>query len=373
MAGDITAPQVPRIGNEGASRIASLDGIRTLSFLLVFVAHAGAYDRIPGGFGVCVFFFLSGFLITSLLRQELAETGTISLRGFYTRRMGRIFPPMYVVLILSVILSLAGLTLNRVQLGPVLRQALYLTNYRTIFSDDMQHVANGTEVLWSLAVEEHFYLVFPLVFLALSRLSQRGRALVLLSLMAVVLTWRCVLVFRFHVPSDRTYLATDTRIENILWGCLLAVWANPVFDNRFRLQRKAEHVLGAVCVALLLVTFVWRNPMFRETFRYSLQGLALFPLFHIAVRRAAEPPFRWLNGNLIKLIGRRFSYSLYLVHFIVINTLHHEFPQVNVWVRGVMALAVSAAVAVLMYYLVERPCLERLKRIRPTPPRPRIA
>src|SRR5476651_192054 len=87
-------------GKAGAFRIPSLDGVRTLSFSIVFIAHAGAGDRIPGGFGVCVFFFLSGFLIISLLRRELEETGAISLKNFYLRRVARIFPPMYIVLAL---------------------------------------------------------------------------------------------------------------------------------------------------------------------------------------------------------------------------------------------------------------------------------
>jgi peptidoglycan/LPS O-acetylase OafA/YrhL len=349
----------------GLGRIPSLDGIRTLSFLLVFVAHAGAGDRIPGGFGVTVFFFLSGFLITSLLRQEFAQTGTISLKGFYVRRMARIFPPMYTVLGLSVLLSLTGLVLNHVALRPVLMQALYLTNYQTIFfGSDRLHTANGTEVLWSLAVEEHFYLCFPVFFLVLARLSQRGRALTLVSLAAIVLGWRCALVFHFHAPADRTYLATDTRIDNILWGCVLAVWANPVLDRPLQLGRRSERLVCSVCVALLLVTFVWRNPSFRETFRYSIQGMALLPLFHFAVRNAAERPFRWLNAHLFALVGRRLTYTLYLVHFIAINMVKYRLPRLNIWLGGALSLSMCVAVALLMYYLVEQPCLDRVKKLR---------
>lgn len=348
----------------GAFRIPSLDGVRTLSFSIVFIAHAGASDRIPGGFGVCVFFFLSGFLIISLLRREHEATGSVSLKNFYLRRVARIFPPMYIVLALSVLLSLSGLLLHRVSLRPVLLQALYLTNYRTIFANDGLYFADGTEVMWSLAIEEHFYLLFPLFFLLLAKLSQRGRVRALLSLSLLVLVWRCVLVFHFHVPSDRTYLATDTRIDSILWGGILAVWANPVLDPPLRVGRGVERVLCVLGVGLLLTTFIWRNPQFRESFRYTVQGLALLPLFHFAVRRAAEPPFKWLNGRWIALVGSRYSYTLYLIHFIAINLIAYQCPSVNIWIRGAMALGLAFAVAMLMYYFVERPCLEFRRKLQ---------
>src|SRR5271165_2481206 len=85
----------------------SLDGLRAVSFLLVFLAHAGLDHQVPGGFGVTTFFFLSGFLITSLMRLE-AQSGSVSLKHFYLRRVFRILPPFYLVLALATVLAVLG-------------------------------------------------------------------------------------------------------------------------------------------------------------------------------------------------------------------------------------------------------------------------
>src|SRR5438128_8479915 len=88
--------------------VPSLDGMRAIAFFFVFIAHAQPFKVLPGGFGVTVFFFLSGYLITSLLREEVRETGTIALTGFYLRRVLRIFPPWYFRVILVSLLAAAG-------------------------------------------------------------------------------------------------------------------------------------------------------------------------------------------------------------------------------------------------------------------------
>jgi peptidoglycan/LPS O-acetylase OafA/YrhL len=104
-----------------------LDGIRGLAFLLVFVAHAGLGRLLPGGLGVTIFFFLSGYLITTLLRLEIEDTGTISLRNFYVRRALRILPPMYVTLCIVALLGLYG-AMRVVSPPPCLPGSLFLCN-----------------------------------------------------------------------------------------------------------------------------------------------------------------------------------------------------------------------------------------------------
>jgi peptidoglycan/LPS O-acetylase OafA/YrhL len=157
-----------------ALQIPSLDGLRAVSFLVVFAAHAGL-EVVPGGFGVTVFFFLSGYLITTLMRVEAERTGHVSLKHFYLRRALRILPPFYIVLTAATALAEIGfLGDTRPQLRPVLSQVLHFTNY-WIAAHGWRGIAPGTGVYWSLAVEEHFYLLFPAVFLALSRLRLTGR------------------------------------------------------------------------------------------------------------------------------------------------------------------------------------------------------
>src|SRR5215813_9403267 len=99
-------PREPSIARHESLYIPSLDGIRACSVMVVFAAHAGLRGLIPGGFGVTVFFFLSGYLITTLLRMEHEQSGQIRLRNFYLRRVYRIIPPMYIVLTLTVLLAI---------------------------------------------------------------------------------------------------------------------------------------------------------------------------------------------------------------------------------------------------------------------------
>ncbi len=137
--------------------IPSLDGMRAVSVLMVFFAHAGLDHFIPGGFGVTIFFFLSGFLITTLLRAEFEKNHVISVKHFWLRRVLRIMPPFYLVLIATVISSAPG-TLD---LFAVLAQFFNFTNYWVIVHGSNAGQPIGTGIFWSLAVEEHFYLIFP--------------------------------------------------------------------------------------------------------------------------------------------------------------------------------------------------------------------
>jgi peptidoglycan/LPS O-acetylase OafA/YrhL len=142
--------------------IPSLDGIRALSFLIVFVAHDN-FKPVPGLFGVAVFFFLSGYLITTLMRIEIENTGTISIEGFYLRRAFRILPPFYIVLLLIILVVKAGVLPGYYDSADLTASVLYVTNFWNIYAHPIQ--MPGFNIFWSLAVEEHFYLVFPFLML----------------------------------------------------------------------------------------------------------------------------------------------------------------------------------------------------------------
>ena len=345
-------------------QIPSLDGLRAVSFLLVFAAHAGLNDVVPGGFGVTVFFFLSGYLITTLMRLEMEGTGEVSLSHFYLRRALRILPPFYVVLVVATLLVRAGFLRGELQSTAVASQFLHLSNY-WIAEHGWSGIAPGTSVYWSLAVEEHFYLVFPAAFLLLCRLrlGGRGKALAFWGLCALVLAWRCVLVLVLHADVDRTYLCSDTRIDSIAFGCALAVWHNPALDGDA--SRPESPLWGRLFlpggVALLLVTFVVRNPVFRETFRYTLQGIALYPIFVTAVRHPRWLVFRPLNLRPVRFVGA-VSYVLYLVHHVVLEAVQ-AYPGVGRIVGAAVALIASMGIAWGMRVVVELPCARLRARL----------
>jgi peptidoglycan/LPS O-acetylase OafA/YrhL len=346
----------------GEFHIPSLDGIRAISFFTVFLAHAGLDRIVPGGFGVTVFFFLSGYLITTLLRLEQVGSGRVSLRDFYLRRVLRILPPFYTVLALAVALTLLGLLHEPLLPLPMLAQLCHFTNYWTAFHGT-RGMPDGTGVYWSLAVEEHFYLVFPWLFLLLQRalpgrFRQQGR--LLWALCGAVLAWRLALVFPLHAATDRTYLASDTRVDSILFGCGLALAQNPMLDPQRVKTRTLQWLLLPAGLALLLVSFTFRAPWFRETLRYSLQGLGLIPLFVVAMRTPAFGPFAWLNTKPFKRLGL-LSYSLYLVHHLVLYAL--ERPVQQPLLRAVLALAISLLVSEAIHRLIEKPCARLRRRL----------
>jgi peptidoglycan/LPS O-acetylase OafA/YrhL/O-antigen/teichoic acid export membrane protein len=348
-----------------AFQIPSLDGLRAVSFFIVFMGHATTIKLIPGELGLTVFFFLSGYLITTLLRLEVDQTGGINFRDFYLRRVLRIFPPFYIVLGLGCALTLTHVLDNTLWPQAVLAQTFQLTNYWIVFHGWWNGMAPGSWIFWSLAVEEHFYLVFPLIYLLMRRrgLTARQQMQFLLGLCLAVLVWRFVLVLGFHAVKDRIYPATDTRLDGILFGCLLAVYGNPALDPAGTSERNLKSFWLPVAFAALAVSFVGGKflPWFDQTIRYTIQSAALFPIFIIAIRFPKWGAFRWLNLSWVRFIGL-LSYSLYLMHTTVLYALHlrTHWPKPVV---SVAALVICLLLASLIYYFVEKPCARLRKRL----------
>jgi peptidoglycan/LPS O-acetylase OafA/YrhL len=346
--------------------IPSLDGIRAVSFLGVFLSHlAPDRIRVPGPFGVTVFFFLSGYLITTLLRMEFESTGKINLKAFYLRRTLRILPPFYLVLFASSVLALLlGESLGS---GVMLTKAFHLANY-WIVAHGWDETPPGTTGYWSLAVEEHFYLVFPAIYIAVCRFTANPKrhALVFGMLCALVLAWRMVLVYGFDAPELRTYVASDTRVDSILFGCVLATFGNPVLDGPSRFSPFLWKWLffPAGC-ALVVFSFTFHDLGLRETIRYSLQGLGLFPIFIAAVRFPDWGPFRVLNVSWVRFAGV-LSYSLYLLHDVVLSALR-DHVGLGIVARALVGMPVSVACAYAIYRYVERPCAKLRRRLSRVP------
>ena len=345
----------------GGFYIPSLDGMRAVAALLVFVGHAGWYHIIPGGFGVTIFFFLSGYLITTLLRREYESTGSINFKNFYLRRAYRIFPPLYIVLFLIALLALVGVIEHQMHLWGVVSQIFYWTNYYIIFYGK-EYLVPSTFVYWSLAIEEHFYFIFPVVFLlAIRRFSYANAALFFFVFCLLVLAWRYWLVLKVGMSHDYTYYATDTRFDSLLFGCIMGVWRNPVIDEAWKLDQRSGYIV--LCIALLVLVFclVWRDETFRETLRYTLQGMALFPVFWLAIRHPDWLAFRWLNWRPVRFFGV-ISYTFYLSHLFAIFMVDRLIDANNP-VRAMVAFIFTFAFSTLMFYAVERPIAGLRRRL----------
>ena len=156
--------------------IPSLDGIRAIAVLVVFVGHGfTVQESFPGHVGVTIFFFLSGYLITTLMRREISRTGTVSLGKFYLRRALRILPPAYLAVAASMAVVVLGIVDATVRPFGVLSELFMFTNYY-ISSGGRDYLPPATSQMWSLAVEEHYYLVFPAMVLAMLSLKMKLRS-----------------------------------------------------------------------------------------------------------------------------------------------------------------------------------------------------
>ncbi len=362
--------------SQGAFHIASLDGMRAVAILIVFLSHAGLSHVVPGLFGVTVFFFLSGYLITTLLRMECEKHGGANLRQFFLRRTLRILPPFYLVLAVIAVLTALSLLPGGFHGQALTAQALFAANYWEIAGGVQPP---GTEVLWSLAVEEHFYLLFPFFYLAMRRVmpERQHQFALLLTLCAAVLAWRMLLVHHLsaidlqsgsaHHP--RTCHATDTRLDGLLFGCALAVWGNPALDATRIHRNYWLWLILPSCVALLLATFVIRSVPFRKTWRYTLQGLALLPIFITVIRYADSLPLRFLNWRWVSRLGV-LSYAFYLTHTLLLDWVSHMLPvPANfshvqaMLMRGTVAFALTLAASWMMHQWVEKPFLRLRRRL----------
>ncbi|SHG98837.1 Peptidoglycan/LPS O-acetylase OafA/YrhL, contains acyltransferase and SGNH-hydrolase domains [Hydrocarboniphaga daqingensis] len=341
--------------------IASLDGIRALAVLLVVFAHSGLERIVPGGLGVTVFFVLSGFLITTLMQREYAARGALQLGAFYLRRLLRLMPPLLVVVALAAMLSSLTWIDGRFSTQGLLSLLFYLGNYQVIFAD-FGGMPAGIGVVWSLAVEEHFYLLYPpLAVVLLGTQQRRTVVLVLLSLCLLVLGWRCVL---YALGASQAYLsmATDTRADAILVGCLMAFWSNPATTAPPPRNDRRDRAMAFACVSLLLLTLMVRNDAFRQTLRYSLQSLAIAPLIHLAVARATQAPYRMLSARPLVYLGG-VSYTIYLSHQMILDGLHAQWPTLAWAPRLGLGLILTLALAELMRRAVEAPCAELRRQL----------
>lgn len=337
--------------------IPSLDGMRAVSVMAVFLGHAGLPSYVGPATGVTIFFFLSGYLITTLLRMEHDRTGRINLRDFYLRRVLRIFPPMYIALVACVLLDLAvrdGMTWT----GFVAAATQWVNYYQVVAGPEGLPMGSG--IFWSLAVEEHFYLAFPVLYIALLRWTadRRRHALVIGALCGVILVWRTWVVLGTDLDRHWTDYATDVRADSILLGCLFAIIANPVLDGVRVSRRSATWVLFPLGAALTAFTALM-PPEFAFTIGYNLQAAGLALVF-VALIGYPDTVFgRLMNWRPVAFLGV-LSYSVYLFHRIV------QIP-IEIWVTtnpiivGAISFPLTLGIAYLMLKLVEEPC-GRLRR-----------
>jgi peptidoglycan/LPS O-acetylase OafA/YrhL len=323
--------------------VPALDGLRGLAVMLVFLYHVSRH--FPGGWiGVDIFFVLSGFLITSILLEERGRKGAISLSRFYMRRACRLLPALVTVVCVTGVLAVWLHSRTRDTEIDAAAALLYLADYRYAFMP-----VDGTTPLthtWSLSVEEQFYLIWPLLLIALLRFSRGMAFRATLALIIIVGIWRGFLLFSYAHPLARTYFAFDTRADELLIGCALAIWRPQLATVRLPRYLWPVMLLGLATVALK-VGLSEQTLRYMGTVGYPLVGIAVANLILIATNTEKSLLTYALSRRPVVALGR-ISYGFYLWHFPIV----HLIPG-----RKIEAFLFTLAVAVVSYRLIERPFL----------------
>ena len=341
-----------------------LDGLRGVAILAVLglhTRHATGWPLLPGGgLGVDVFFVLSGFLITSLLLEEHAGSGSVSLKRFYIRRALRLFPAL--VLLLAALALGASAMLAPEEAAHTLRAIpiafLYLSDLAIAFGPVDLGALTHT---WSLAVEEQFYLLWPPLLCAALRAGLPRPVIATgTALLAGALALVRALLWDGPASVPRLYFSIDTRADALLIGCLAAMLASwrllPRTPATEALLLRWGRISAAVLAALVLAVPFSTPALYLGGFTLAALAAAVVILGLLAGSQGAGAAL--LEQGWLVAVGR-ISYGLYLWHYPVFKAARQLAAPTPV--RLLVAFAATFAVAGLSFALVERPFL-RLKR-----------
>ena len=332
-------------------RNGALDGVRALAALAVIVHHSQIRWPSGGFIGVDLFFVLSGFLITSLLMREAEATGSIAIGGFLLRRALRLMPPL--LMLLAAVSMIGPHFWPDEPLGlEVVIAGLYLGDYVYAMTDRASVLGHT----WSLAVEEHFYLIWPLAAIGLACLHRRSRLKVLIVAFVVATLWR--LGNAYHYPQfEMTAFRFDTRLSGLVLGALIAV-------SDSRLRGRAADAVGVASLAALaiLATVSTQDPVFIAWLQPLIDIAAGGLIMSIVAgkKTITSRAFAWSPLPYFGLI----SYSLYLWHYPISRA---AMMHTNDWrVILLVTLALSIPIAAMSYAFVEKPLQTwRLTRYAP--------
>lgn len=334
------SPRERLLANLQRRKIPGLDGLRGFAALSVVAFH-GWTQRFPGRIAVQMFFVISGLLITWLMLQEERRFGGVNLRGFYIRRACRLLPALLLLLIWEALTDFP-----HAPKAGLLAALFYYANYHVIRGGELVGIAHT----WSLSIEEHFYIVWPTLFIFVR--NRRALLLGCFSVAVAEVLWRMVAAERLSYLH--AVLATDTSTSGVLLGCGIALllWYNRSLLPGFILQP----LLGVFSlVALLLLAQLSEHPQ-------SLWGVVLaLPFAAIVVLQAVAYEWRVLDNPICHFLGQ-ISYGVYLWGFVAVaavNWFGHSIKHSLFFITAIGLASIS-------YFFVERPVLRLASRWVPS-------
>ncbi|EGQ1298407.1 acetyltransferase [Staphylococcus pseudintermedius] len=340
-----------------------LDGVRAVAVIAIIIYHLNP-QWLSGGFlGVDTFFVISGYLITSLLLTEYHNTGKIELMSFWLRRVKRLIPAVLFLVMGVIVLSLIFMPteIQKVRADSIVA-IFYVSNWWYIMQNVdyfEQFAVQPLKHLWSLAIEEQFYLVFPIVLLSLLSFIRRLKSIRIIFLILLVISMIAMMVL--YVPNEnvaRVYFGTDTRIQTLLMGVLLAlVW--PPFQLKAKVNRQMRTMIDTAGVVGLAILFICFKFVSETNSILYYGGFFLISTVTLLVIASSVHPSgyfaKFLGNKVFTFIGSR-SYSLYLWHYPIIVLIHHQFVQGQIPpLVYVVEILLMVLMAEFSYKFIEQP------------------
>ena len=358
------------MSNNKSKYLPSIDSLRALAVLAVIIYHVDV-NYLPGGFlGVDLFFVLSGYLISSLIIKEYRKTGSLNLYNFYIRRARRLLPAVYFMITVGlVVMVLFNEVLLRKSHLDAIFGYIYSSNWWYIFHKldyfDSFGAQSPFKHLWSLAIEEQFYMIFPLLFLLVNRKKKskdgtyklnKNFLYVVLGLILVSLIAH-ILLFDINNIS-RIYFGTDTRAFSLLVGVVGAIlYPMERLHAKVTLQQNMVYsVVSLVSIATLITVMIYTSEYNTLLYRGGFLLVAILGLIVIISSGKQHTLMsRLLSFKPVVFIGK-ISYSLYLWHFpvLVLTTPVSEIGNPNIFFV-ILRIVLTFAVAIVSYVFVETP------------------
>ena len=356
--------------NNKSKYLPSIDSLRALAVLAVIIYHVDV-NYLPGGFlGVDLFFVLSGYLISSLIIKEYKKTGSLNLYNFYIRRARRLLPAVYfmITVVLVVMVMFNGVLLKKSHLDAIFGY-IYSSNWWYIFHKLDYFDSFGSQSpfkhLWSLAIEEQFYMIFPLLFLLINRKKKDKDGFYKLNrnflyvILGVILVSLIAHIILFDINNiSRIYFGTDTRAFSLLVGVVGAIlYPMDKLNTKITPQENLVYsVVSLISIAALITIMIYTSEYNTWLYRGGFLLVAILGIIIIISSGKQHTVMaKLLSFKPVVFIGK-ISYSLYLWHFpvLVLTTPVSEIGKPNIFFV-VLRVILTFILAIISYALVETP------------------
>lgn len=349
-----------------SGRSTDIDGFRAISIMLVVLAHLGI-SASPGQTGVLFFFVISGYVITKSILSEFNKTNSFSVKKFYQRRFYKIIPPLFFIVIVPSIVLYKSINLD---ISHLISQIFFYYNWVKI-GNGTNGLLPGTSVVWSLSIEEQFYIAIAIVIGILIKCNRPKFPIHLFLIYLSIFIYSAIKrIYLFsQIPSQdrnadstRILLGTDTRMSSIAIGGLIALlvnWKRPKFQN-YVLPKNVKIIYFITATMLALFSVFYREIYFRNTYKYTLQEIVCAMVILAAINPVNLPLTfrRILNLRIVQLIGVA-SYSIYLSHLSIIYLLQNSpLPSSTTNWRYLIDLVLVIIVLVsgiILHYIFDKP------------------